>query len=241
MLNLFYRNPRLLILSLVLIAVAGFSAYQVLPRQEDPRLTKRAVLITTTYPGADAAQVESLVTEKIEEQLEEIDEIYLLTSSSRTGISVISVQVSDFIHPEEAKKAFSKIRNKVSDAEAQLPPGANAPVINETDTEVDAYTVIATLVWTGEVRSIERIADPDVSQVPYSVLRRHSGVLADQLRAMPGTRQVVLFGAPDEEIGAAQPGGARPGAAREAERRQSSGGPASREQLRPAGRGRGRV
>lgn len=201
MLNLFYRNPRLLGLTLAIVAVAGFAAYQVLPRQEDPRLTKRALLVTTLYPGADAEQVESLVTEKIEEELEEIEEIFRLTSSSRTGISVIGVEVSEYITPDEAKKAFSKVRNKVDDAEAQLPPGARKPVVNETDTEVDAYTIIAALVWIDEfVGSPEALADPNESGVAYAVLLRRAEALADRLRATAGTKQVELFGAPEEEI-----------------------------------------
>ena len=69
--NLFYRRPRLLILALALILVAGFSALEVLPRSEDPELVSRNALVVTSYPGADAARVESQITEKIEAELEE--------------------------------------------------------------------------------------------------------------------------------------------------------------------------
>ncbi len=200
MLSIFFRNPRLLILTLATIALAGVSAYQVLPRQEDPRLTKRAMFILTEYPGAGAEQVESLVTEKIEEELEEIEEIFLIKSSSRTGISVIAVEVSEYISPEETRKALSKIRDKAGDAEAKLPEGALSPVINETDTEVDAYTIIVSLVWNGEVRSAGPVVDPEASGIPYAVLRRHADTLAARLRSMNGTKQVALFGAPSEEV-----------------------------------------
>jgi len=49
--NLFYRNPRLLILTICLIVVSGLSAYTVLPRIEDPQLTKRVALVRTALPG----------------------------------------------------------------------------------------------------------------------------------------------------------------------------------------------
>ena len=50
--NAFYRHPRLLILSVALIFVGGLTAFQVLPRSEDPELIGRNALVVTRYPGA---------------------------------------------------------------------------------------------------------------------------------------------------------------------------------------------
>ena len=49
-----YRNPRLLVLSLVVIIMAGVTAIWVLPRLEDPILSRRVAVISTVYPGANA-------------------------------------------------------------------------------------------------------------------------------------------------------------------------------------------
>ena len=49
--NLFYRNPRLLALTVSLIIVSGLAAYNLLPRKEDPTLTKRNVFtLTRVFP-----------------------------------------------------------------------------------------------------------------------------------------------------------------------------------------------
>jgi len=200
MLNIYYTNSRLLILTIAVVLVAGLSAYKVLPRQEDPSLTKRALLITTVFPGADATQVESLVTQKIEEVLEEIEEIEQIISSSRKGISVISVEISDSISSDRVSRAFSTIRNRVSDAKAVLPEQAGSPLINETDTEVDAYTLIAALVWMEPLTEVTQLSDPEISGIPFSVLGRHAENLSSILRAKSGTKQVVMFGTPEEEI-----------------------------------------
>ncbi len=64
-----------MILAISLIFVSGLSAYYVLPRMEDPLLTPHVTLVNTRYPGADAERVESLVTERPEEELREIEEI----------------------------------------------------------------------------------------------------------------------------------------------------------------------
>ncbi|WP_287277504.1 MULTISPECIES: efflux RND transporter permease subunit [unclassified Okeania] len=82
MATLFYRNLRLLILTILIIVVWGVSSFLTLPRLEDPELTSRFAVITTFWSGADAEQIETLITEKIEEQLSEIEEIKTTNSTS---------------------------------------------------------------------------------------------------------------------------------------------------------------
>ena len=66
--SLLYRNPRLLILNILIIIVWGISSLLVLPRMEDPALSQWYGKITTRLPGASAERVESLVTEKLEQK-----------------------------------------------------------------------------------------------------------------------------------------------------------------------------
>lgn len=198
--DLFFRNRRLLQLVLALIVVGGVSSYTVLPRTEDPRLTKRNSLITTAFPGANAQQVESLVTEKLERRLQEIEEVNKLNSTSRAGISVVTIELFEEIPEAEVDEIWSRIRDKVSDVSAELPPGASEPEFNETDTEVDAYTVIAAFAWQRSPGDSNRFHDVYESGVGYATMRRLAETLADRLRGVAGTKQVKLFGAPDEEI-----------------------------------------
>ena len=78
--NLFYRHPRLTLLVVSLILVSGLTSWAILPRLEDPVLLPRFATVTTRYPGAAPDRVESQVTEVIEEELEEVDEINVLSS-----------------------------------------------------------------------------------------------------------------------------------------------------------------
>ena len=184
--NLFYRNPRLLGLTLFLILVSGLSAYQVLPRMEDPQLTQRSVQILTRFPGASAERVESLVTEKIEEELQEIDEIKRVVSSSRAGISVVGIELKDEV--TEIGAVWSRVRDKLNDVEAKLPKGALKPEFNEKDAVVAAYTLIAALTWELD------------TPVTYAILRRLAEELEDNLRSLPGTQNTKLVDDPQEEI-----------------------------------------
>lgn len=198
--DLFYRNPRLLQLVLALIVAGGVSSFAVLPRTEDPRLTKRNSIIQTAYPGASAEQVEALVTEKIEERLEEVEEIYKLDSTSRGGVSVIHIELFEYVNEDAADEIWSRIRDKVGEAEADLPPGALTPEFNEKDTEVDAYTVIAAFIWEEPTPSLKRPHDIYESGVGYPTMGRLAESLAERLRSVSGTKQTKIYGSPQEEI-----------------------------------------
>lgn len=182
--GLFYRNRRLLILLIALITVAGLSSFYVLPRMEDPVLTKRSALVQTRFPGADATRVESLVSEKIEEELREIDEIKELRSISRAGMSTITIELRDDVY--EVDEVWSRIRDKIDDARVEFPSGVNEPDFEEMD--VKAYAMIVALVW------------DNPNPVNYAVLRRSAKQLEDRLRAVSGTEDIDTFGDPDEEI-----------------------------------------
>ena len=182
--NLFYRNFRLLILTISLILVWGLSSYHILPRMEDPELSQPAAHITTRFPGASAYRVESLVTEKIERQLLEIEEIETLESTSRPGISTVIVKLKDEIANKD--RVWSKVRDKLSDVTPQLPQGALEPEYQDEETR--ASTLIAALTW-----NLEPPAN-------YAILGRIAEELEDELRTLTGTDKVELFGNPDEEI-----------------------------------------
>ncbi|MFG6097474.1 efflux RND transporter permease subunit [Leptothoe sp. ISB3NOV94-8A] len=180
----FYRNIRLLILTIVMVVVWGFVSFQALPRQEDPELVSRIAAVQTAYPGANAERVEALVTEVIEAELSELEEIDVLSSDSRVGFSTVTVELSESII--DAQAVWSKVRDELDDAAIQLPAGTSEPELDEAF--VKAYTMIASLTW-------QLPTDPN-----YAILRRYSEELALRLRGTVGTEEVELFGDPVEEI-----------------------------------------
>lgn len=184
--NLFYRNPRLLILTIALILVTGLSAYTLLPRKEDPSLVQRVATVLTRFPGASAERVEALITEKIEAELREIEAIDELFSTSRAGISVVIVQLKDEIVDVDA--IWSRLRDRLDDVATTLPEGVRDPEFNDTDNEIDAYTIIAALTWELD------------TPASFAILRRQAENLEDRLRALSGAKQTKLFGDPEEEI-----------------------------------------
>ena len=185
--TLLFRNPHLLWLSVVVLLVAGGSALVSLPRQEDPRIVNRNPVILTLLPGASAERVETLVTEKIEDTLDEIPTIKKISSFSSSGISNITIELNDDVSEEDNDAIFAEIRDKLGEAEAKLPPQAVKPFFDDKRVAA-AYTLTVGIVWTGD----------DAPQL--AIMNRLSRELADRLRGVNGTEVVRLYGEPTEEI-----------------------------------------
>ncbi|MCG8591092.1 MAG: efflux RND transporter permease subunit [Proteobacteria bacterium] len=184
--DLFYRRRRLTILALGLIAVAGLAALRTLARQEDPTLARRFATITTFFPGASAERVESLVSEKIEARVRELHEVEEISSLSRTGVSVISIELGDEYEEADVDEIWSKVRDKIADAETELPAGVIPPEFE--DRTSTAITLLASLVW-------DQPGEPQLA-----LLSRLAEELESRLRNVPGTKKTELFGEAEEEI-----------------------------------------
>ncbi|MEM8723754.1 MAG: efflux RND transporter permease subunit [Cyanobacteria bacterium P01_G01_bin.39] len=184
MIKPFYRNIRLLILAFILITAWGISSFQALPRQEDPEMVSRVAVVKTAFPGASAERVEALVTEVLEGEIAEIEEIKTLESDSRVGFSTVTVELVDAV--KNAQPIWSKVRDEMNDAAASFPPGAGIPELDEAKTK--AYTAIASITWN------------QTSKPNYAVLRRYAEQLEVAMRGVVGTEEVEIFGDPNEEI-----------------------------------------
>ena len=186
--NLFYRNSRLSALVIGLILVSGLSSFALLPRMEDPLLTPRFAMINTRLPGADAERVESLVSDKIENELHDISEIKEIRSVSRSGVSTITLELRGDVY--EVDTVWSRIRDRIDEATVHLPPEASDPEFDELD--VKAYAQIVALKWAPE--------SPLSPEPNNAILRRLAEDLKDVLEAASGTEKVDIFGDPDEEM-----------------------------------------
>jgi multidrug efflux pump subunit AcrB len=171
---------------LITVIICGLSAFYYLPRMEDPSLISRAATITTLLPGADAERVEALITEKLEHEILSIEDIKEITSSSRTGVSVLGVELRDQVDAVRADQTWSRIRSTVADAARLLPPEASKPDFNRLD--LKAFAMLIGLRWDQQ------------SPPRYAILRRLTKELKTRMDAIPGTERTDLIGDPGEEV-----------------------------------------
>ncbi len=183
--SILYRNTRLLILTICLILVWGLSSFSILPRMEDPALSQWFGKITTRFPGASAERVESLVTDKLEQKLQEIEEIKSIQSTSQLGTSLIFIKLQDKVKNHD--EVWSQVRDRLADVTPQLPPEAVAPNLEDLN-DGRGYTLITALTW-------ELDSTPN-----YAILKRRAEELEQQLYDVGGVEEIEFWGAPSEEI-----------------------------------------
>ncbi|WJY22125.1 efflux RND transporter permease subunit [Fontisubflavum oceani] len=183
--TLTFRRPRLVALILLVLISAGLSSFLSLGRQEDPTITNLFATVTTSFPGADPARVEALVTAEIEAELREIAEVDTLESVSRSGVSVVSIELLETLDEATIEQVWSEARDAVEDARRTFPAGVQAPEFNAEG--ISAYSAVIAVT-------------SDHDAVPLSLAYRHAETLASRLRAIPSTRAVDLFGTPEEEV-----------------------------------------
>ncbi|MEN9314417.1 MAG: hypothetical protein RIS35_810, partial [Pseudomonadota bacterium] len=100
------RRPQLTLFVLLVIAIAGISAYFKLGQREDPDFTFRAMVVRTLWPGATAEQVDAQITDRIEKKLQEVPYFKWTRSYSKAGESLIVLELQDTAPPKEVPQIW---------------------------------------------------------------------------------------------------------------------------------------
>ncbi|MFT5838191.1 MAG: multidrug efflux pump subunit AcrB, partial [Flavobacteriales bacterium] len=148
--GIFAMKNRLITMIVILASlVGGWNAYKNMSRFEDPEFTIRTAVIITQYPGATPTEVANEITEPLESAIQQMQEVESLVSTSSAGLSRINVEIKYKFSPSKAalQAIWSKLRNKVNDAQSALPPGAIASIVN--DDFGDVYGVYFLLTGDG--------------------------------------------------------------------------------------------
>jgi multidrug efflux pump len=124
-------------LSLVLFGLIGLSR---LPVRELPDIDPPVVSVSTIYPGANAQVVETEVTERLEEALNNIEGIKTLRSESREGASGISIE---FDLSRDIDLAAQDVRDRVSRIRGALPLDIREPIVSKQDSDAQPIIWIA--------------------------------------------------------------------------------------------------
>jgi len=179
------RNPLLGTIGIIVALVGGLLAYQNMPRFEDPEFTIRVAKIITQYPGASPLEVMNEVTEPLETALQQLSEVQSLDSVSTAGKSEISVEIrySASRTKSDLQLAWTKVRNKIDEAQRHLPPGAGESIVNDDFGEV--YGIYYLLTGEGFT---------PVELMAYAENLRRDLLLVD------GVAQVRIIGEQEEAI-----------------------------------------
>src|SRR5438552_3392816 len=136
--DLFIKRPVLAIVVSLVILIAGLQSVRSLSVRQYPRSDIAIVRVTTTYVGANANLVRGFITTPLERVIASADGIDYLESSSAQGASTITVHLK---LNYDTNAALTQIQAKVAQVRNNLPPEAEAPVI-ELETADNQFAAI---------------------------------------------------------------------------------------------------
>src|SRR6266404_5721017 len=152
--DIFIRRPVLAIVVNLVILIAGFQAIRSVNVRQYPRSENAAVTVSTIYVGASAELVRGFITTPLERAIAAADGIDYIESSSKLGISTITIRLK---LNYEANKALAEISSKVDQVRNDLPPEAEVPVINIES--ADSQFAAAYLSFTSDILEANQITD----------------------------------------------------------------------------------
>lgn len=175
------RN-RITLTLLIVIVVMGLVLYQSLSRDSMPPYTVRVATVVSEFPGASPERAEQLVSYKIEKIVQELPELKEVSSTSRTGISIVSVTLKDEVGPKNLQSVWNRLRRKL-DAMKGLPEGVKPSL--KDDGVGDVYGIVVGLSSDG---------------FSYAQMKEYADDLKDDFIKLEDAAKVEIGGEQEERV-----------------------------------------
>jgi multidrug efflux pump subunit AcrB len=175
--NFFLNKRQFTAILIAGLVVWGVSSAVFITKESAPEVKIPIGLVTTVLPGASSEDIERLVTDKIEDRLTNLPDLDKMTSSSKSGVSVVVVQ---FNASANIDKSIQKLKDEVDKAKPDLPEEAKAPNVSDVnfvDQPVQMISVSADLPFVSfaklsddlkrELQGVEGVSRVEVSGVRH--------------------------------------------------------------------------
>jgi multidrug efflux pump len=177
----------------ILVTVAGLMAYRAIPKEAAPQIAIPILVVNTVYPGVSPADIETLVTRPLEDELNTISDVKEMTSTSTEGYSSITVE---FETGMDMDVALQKVREKVDLARPEVPSDAEDPVIYEIDT---AEMPVMQVNLSGEyglvrLKEIAEELQDRIEQIPMILRADLSGGLDREVKVEVHLPRIQFYG-----------------------------------------------
>lgn len=175
------KRPLLIIVIFTVLIMFGALSYSKLNYKLLPNIEVATVVVSTVYPGASAAEVETSVTKKLEDAFASVEGLDKINSTSQEGVSLITVQLKSGTNVDQAER---DIQRKADQAQNNLPDNIDRPVVNKINLE-EAPVIRAGVTSTLAPRVLYELVDKQLRPV---------------LQNVGGVGQVNIIGGDEREI-----------------------------------------
>ena len=162
------RRPVMVILIFVGILILGLYSVKSLPIDQYPKIDPPYVTVMVTYPGANSSEVETTVTETVENSLNSVDGLKKITSSSKESLSIVTLE---FDWDYDLNTAMNDIRSALDLISDDLPDDASDPMIFKMSTSMMPIMMYAVTADESAL-SLQKIVDDNIIEV----LNRVNGI-----------------------------------------------------------------
>lgn len=176
----FIKSHRVAYLVIIAILIWGITSGLSLKRELNPEVILPFAAISTIYNGAAPEEVESLITDKIEKKMQEMEKVKTITSSSGYGYSFVFLEFETGVDIDDM---VQKAREKVSAIQKELPSEAENPEVVKFET---GNAPIMIINISGEDDFIE--------------LKKYADKIKDELEKMKEVSDVQIIGGLEREI-----------------------------------------
>ena len=180
MIKLFIQKHMAVFSFAALIVIMGIIAYAQLPRESSPEIKQPYIFINTTYVGVSAEDIESLVTQPIEQELDGMDGVKEITSESRQSVSFIFVEFTSDVTVETALR---RVKDRVDLAKPRLPDDAEEPFVREFN--VSDWPIFVVV-----------LSHPD----GVDIIDNSAELFQEDLKRVNGVLDVDVAGRPSKEL-----------------------------------------
>ncbi len=116
----------------LLLAIGGLASYLTIPKESNPSIEFPQIVVTSIYPGASPSDVESTVSQVVEQEISSINGIDEMRSTSSEGVSTVVVE---FTPDVDTDKAYQEVNRAVDRAQPDLPDAVEEPLVDEINTD----------------------------------------------------------------------------------------------------------
>jgi multidrug efflux pump subunit AcrB len=168
---------------ILIIAIAGLYAFLSMGRAEDPTFDLNTMLVSASWPGATAQEMQDQVADPLEKKLEEIRYFDRVETKSRAGKVDMIVTFADNTPKGSAQELYYQVRKRLGDAAVSLPQGVQGPFFND-DFEDVFFTLYS--LTAPEWPQAKLVLEADKMQIA--------------LRKVQGVKKVTLIGEQPQRI-----------------------------------------
>ncbi len=174
-------RPVFIIMIFAAIITLGLVGYFRLPVDLMPKVDFPTVMVNIVYPGASAEEIENLITKPLEDAFSTLEGIDKVISSSREGVSIITVQFGLGVNINFAEL---KLRDKLSATKPFLPDGIKEPIISRFSFE-DIPILFCSVNGKRDLTYLKELLEEEIKP---------------QIEQIPGVAGITVFGGKEKQI-----------------------------------------